>query len=98
MPLVSSVAHALHYCKGLDVFLAGTDTSSATLTWTMTELLKNSSAMGRAQNEVRGIVKGKDKVEEEDLPKLMYLKLVLKEALRLHPPAPLLVPRDRAGP
>ncbi|KAK2663612.1 hypothetical protein Ddye_002186 [Dipteronia dyeriana] len=77
-----------------DIFLAGTDTSSATLTWAMTELLKNSSAMERAQNEVRGVVKGKDKVEEDDLPKLMYLKLVLKEALRLHPPAPLLVPRE----
>ncbi|TXG50170.1 hypothetical protein EZV62_022694 [Acer yangbiense] len=77
-----------------DIFVAGTDTSSATLTWTMTELLKNSSAMERAQNEVRGVVKGKDKVEEDDLPKLMYLKLVLKEALRLHPPAPLLVPRE----
>ncbi|KAL5750645.1 hypothetical protein ACOSP7_025248 [Xanthoceras sorbifolium] len=76
-----------------DIFFAGTDTSSAMLTWTMTELVRNSSAMKRAQNEVREIVKGKDKVDEEDLSKLMYLKLVLKEALRIHPPAPLLVPR-----
>ncbi|KAK2663613.1 hypothetical protein Ddye_002187 [Dipteronia dyeriana] len=77
-----------------DMFFAGTDTSSATLAWTMTQLVRNPSAMKRAQNEVREIVKGKDKVEEDDLSKLMYLKLVLKEALRLHPPAPLLVPRE----
>ncbi|KAK4843430.1 hypothetical protein QYF36_007969 [Acer negundo] len=77
-----------------DMFFAGTDTSSATLAWTMTQLVRNPSVMKRAQNEVREVVKGKDKVEEDDLSKLMYLKLVLKEALRLHPPAPLLVPRE----
>ena len=50
--------------------------------------------MRRAQNEVRGVVKGKEVVEESDLSELVYVKLVVKEALRLHPPAPLLVPRE----
>ncbi|KAK1565602.1 hypothetical protein Q3G72_030551 [Acer saccharum] len=35
-----------------DMFFAGTDTSSATLAWTMTELVRNPSAMKRAQNEL----------------------------------------------
>ncbi|ESR53202.1 hypothetical protein CICLE_v10023490mg, partial [Citrus x clementina] len=78
----------------LDIFVAGTDTYSATLVWTMTELIRNPSVMRRAQNEVRGVVKGREVVEESDLSELMYLKLVVKEALRLHPPAPLLVPRE----
>lgn len=49
--------------------------------------------MRKTQDEVRGVVKGKGKVEESDLSKLMYLKLVIKESFRLHPPVPSLVPR-----
>lgn len=60
----------------------------------MAELIRNPSVMRRAQNEVRGVVKGREVVEESDISELMYLKLVVKEALRLHPPAPLLVPRE----
>lgn len=77
-----------------DMFLAGTDTSSTILVWIMAELIRNPSVMLRAQDEVREAVKGKAKVEESDLPKLMYLKLVVKEGFRLHPPVPLLVPRE----
>lgn len=76
------------------MFIAGTDTSSATVVWIMTELMRNPRVMRRAQNEIREVVKEKEKVEESDLSKLMYLKLVVKEALRLHPPAPLLIPRE----
>ncbi|TXG66881.1 hypothetical protein EZV62_008156 [Acer yangbiense] len=77
----------------IDIFIAGTDTSSATLVWTMTELIRNPSVMRRAQDEIRQVVNGKEMVEEDQLPKLIYLKSVIKEALRLHPPAPL-VPRE----
>ena len=76
------------------MFIAGTDTSSSTLVWIMAELIRNPSAMQRAQDEVREAVKGKAKVEESHLPKLMYLKSVVKEGLRLHPPVPLLIPRE----
>ncbi|KAF6137220.1 hypothetical protein GIB67_030984 [Kingdonia uniflora] len=77
-----------------DVFIAGTDTSSATVVWTMTELIKNPKEMDRAQEEVRRIFGTKDMIREEDLSQLSYLKLVIKESMRLHPPAPLLVPRE----
>ncbi|KAG6635049.1 hypothetical protein I3843_11G015100 [Carya illinoinensis] len=77
-----------------DMFIAGTDTSSATIVWIMSELIRNPSVMQRAQVEVREIVKGKQKVEESDLLKLIYLKSIVKEGFRLHPPAPLLVPRE----
>ncbi|CAL8158281.1 unnamed protein product [Prunus armeniaca] len=77
-----------------DMFIAGTDTSSATLVWTMAELIRNPLVLRKAQDEVRGVLKGKAKVEESDLSELMYLKLVLKESFRLHPAAPLLLPRE----
>ncbi|CAO2141186.1 unnamed protein product [Urochloa humidicola] len=77
----------------IDMFSGGSETSSTTLTWCMTELVRNPKAMAKAQAEVREAFKGKRTVTEGDLEGLTYLKLVIKEALRLHTPGPLLVPR-----
>ncbi|QCD80997.1 cytochrome P450 71A9-like [Vigna unguiculata] len=90
------IAISHHQIKGVlvDIFVAGTDTAAATMIWIMSELIRNPKAMKKAQEEVREIMKGKEMVQEIDLPNLLYLKLVVKEALRLHPPAPLLVPRE----
>ncbi|KAF8030422.1 hypothetical protein BT93_E2762 [Corymbia citriodora subsp. variegata] len=76
-----------------DMFNAGTDSASATLIWTMTELVHNPSMMRKAQEETREAAKGKLQVKESDLLGLTYLTSVIKEVLRLHPPLPLLVPR-----
>ncbi|KAL1542030.1 cytochrome P450 71A9-like [Salvia divinorum] len=82
----------------LDVFIAGTDTSVAIIIWTMAELVRNPTAMRKAQQQVREIARGKPTAEESDLPNLPYLKQVIKEAFRLHPPVPLLVPRETTEP
>lgn len=76
------------------MFAAGTDTTFITLDWAMTELLMNPTAMKRAQDEVRSIVGDRETVSESDLPHMHYLKAVIKETFRLHPPAPVLVPRE----
>lgn len=76
------------------MFNAGTGTAASTLVWIMSELIKNPSSMRKAQDEVREAAKGKQKVEEGDLSKLTYLKAVIKEGLRVHPPLPLLLPRE----
>ncbi|RWR97020.1 Cytochrome P450 71A1 [Cinnamomum micranthum f. kanehirae] len=76
------------------MFSGGTDTTAVTLEWAMAELIKHPDAMEKAQAEVRRVVGEKSKVEEEDLHQLHYLKLIIKETLRFHPVAPLLVPRE----
>ncbi|PIA58090.1 hypothetical protein AQUCO_00500197v1 [Aquilegia coerulea] len=78
----------------LDMFMAGTDTSSTVLKWTFAELLRNPRVMIKAQAEVRLHFNGKKKIDQADINELNYLKLVIKESLRLHPPTPLLVPRE----
>ncbi|PHT32000.1 hypothetical protein CQW23_28337 [Capsicum baccatum] len=76
-----------------DIFVAGTETSFIVLTLAFAEMMKNPHTMARAQSEVSQVFKGKKKYDE-DLEKLTYLNLVVKETLRLHPPAPLLLPRE----
>ncbi|KAK9757229.1 hypothetical protein RND81_01G150000 [Saponaria officinalis] len=78
----------------LDMFAGGTDTTYTVLEWAMTELLRHPEAMKKLQDEVRSITNNQAHVTEDDLDKMVYLKAVIKETLRLYPPIPLLVPRE----
>ncbi|CAA2954104.1 cytochrome P450 71A6-like [Olea europaea subsp. europaea] len=77
-----------------DIFAAGTDTIYTTLEWTIAELLRHPKVMEKLQNEVRQVARSKLDITEDDLEKLHYLKAVMQESLRLHPPFPLLLPRE----
>ncbi|XP_074585176.1 flavonoid 3',5'-hydroxylase 1-like [Curcuma longa] len=75
-----------------DLFTAGTDTSSVVVEWTLAEMLRNPAILRRLQAETEAVV-GRDRLlEESDIPKLPYLQAVCKEALRLHPSTPLMLP------
>ncbi|TKY45141.1 steroid 17alpha-monooxygenase or 17alpha-hydroxyprogesterone aldolase [Spatholobus suberectus] len=76
------------------MFAAGTETTSSILGWMMTELLRHPSVMHKLQSEVRNVVRGRTHITEEDLSSMHYLKAMVKETFRLHPPAPLLLPRE----
>ncbi|XP_042021039.1 salviol synthase-like [Salvia splendens] len=78
----------------LDMFFAGTDTSTTTIEWAMSELIRNPSKLIKAQQEVRKVFDSEGShIDEEKFHDLKYLKLIIKETLRLHPPAPLLFPK-----
>ncbi|CAN1746441.1 Premnaspirodiene oxygenase [Linum perenne] len=82
----------------LDMFTGGSDTTSSTIDWAMSEMLRNPRVLNKAQEEVRQhphlFNASKNIVEEANIGELKYLKLVIKEALRLHPPVAMLVPRE----
>nr|CAB3498495.1 unnamed protein product [Digitaria exilis] len=77
-----------------DIFGAGSETSSTTLEWAISELIKNPLVLRKAQHEVREVFKGQDNLTEDSMSKLSYMHLVIKETLRLHPPGPFLLPRE----
>lgn len=72
--------------------LASHDTIAHALTWTWTLLAANPEAEARLHAEVAEVV-GDDMASVQDLPRLTYTKNVLAEALRLFPPAWVIVRR-----
>ena len=75
------------------MFGAGTDTTSNTLEWAMTEVLRNPHTMARAKEELEKVIGKGQIVKEDDVLRLPYLLCIVKETLRMHPPVPFLLPR-----
>ncbi|KAH6799595.1 hypothetical protein C2S51_036079 [Perilla frutescens var. frutescens] len=78
----------------LDMLIAGMDTSSTTIEWVMSEVMRNPSVMKKLQQELESMVGLDEMVNESHLNKLEYLDCVVKETLRLHPVVPLLIPHE----
>lgn len=92
MKSLSFISHYyLHVWQ--DLILGGTETTSAIMEWAMAELVRHPEVMHKAQLEVREAFKGKTTIHENDITNLPYLTMVIKEVLRVRPPAPFLVPR-----
>ncbi|CAL1371326.1 unnamed protein product [Linum trigynum] len=80
----------------LELLAAVSDSTSASMEWAMAELLKNPDTMMEARREFDGKFPEGHVIKESDLADLPYLCACVKETLRLHPPAPLLLPRRAA--
>uniref|UniRef100_A0A0E0IY79 Uncharacterized protein n=1 Tax=Oryza nivara TaxID=4536 RepID=A0A0E0IY79_ORYNI len=74
----------------------GTGTLASALNWGIAELMRDLRVMTKLQGEIRKAFHGKVAVGEDDIQaaNLPYIRLFIKETLRLHPVVPLLVPRE----
>uniref|UniRef100_A0A8D1H8G7 Cholesterol 24-hydroxylase n=1 Tax=Sus scrofa TaxID=9823 RepID=A0A8D1H8G7_PIG len=68
-------------------FIAGHETSANHLAFTVMELSRQPEILARLQAEVDEVIGSKRHLDCEDLGRLQYLSQVLKESLRLYPPA-----------
>ncbi|KAK9128581.1 hypothetical protein Syun_017378 [Stephania yunnanensis] len=75
----------------LEMFIAGVETSSKALQWATAELISNPIVFDKLREEIVSLVGTTRLVQESDIPNLPYLQAVVKEALRLHAPAPLIL-------
>uniref|UniRef100_A0A0E0M9P7 Cytochrome P450 n=1 Tax=Oryza punctata TaxID=4537 RepID=A0A0E0M9P7_ORYPU len=76
---------------------AGTDTISSAFQWIMAELVKNPSVQSKLHEEIKATI-GDDheEISEEDTQKMSYLKAVILEGLRKHPPGHFVLPHKAA--
>ncbi len=59
--------------------------------WIIAELINHPNAYNKVREEIKYVVGNARLVEELDVQSLPYLQAVVKEALRLHPPVPIVV-------
>ncbi|MCO5584095.1 hypothetical protein L7F22_038018 [Adiantum nelumboides] len=74
-----------------DMFAGGIDTSTIAIEWALMELLRHPLIMRRMQEELESVVGSSRLVCESDVQQMPYLRAVVKETMRVHPVAPILL-------
>ncbi|MBP6861712.1 MAG: cytochrome P450 [Neisseriaceae bacterium] len=81
----------------MTMFLAGHETTAATLTWWAWCMASNPEYQAKARNEISHILQGKTPTHDQ-LSELNYLTQTIEETMRLYPTAPLLMTRRAIAP
>ncbi|KAH7514007.1 hypothetical protein FEM48_Zijuj11G0043000 [Ziziphus jujuba var. spinosa] len=76
----------------LELLSAGTDTTSSAVEWILVELLRNPVCMKKVKEELAREIKQEKSIKDSHLTNMPYLQACMNEAIRLHPPSPLLLP------
>ncbi|PRQ54542.1 putative cytochrome P450 [Rosa chinensis] len=80
----------------LDLFIGGTISSTETMQWAIAELINHPDVFKKVREEINSVLGNACRlVEETDIPSLPYLQAVVKEALRLYPPSPVVIRKSR---
>ncbi|XP_024015710.1 cytochrome P450 89A9 isoform X2 [Eutrema salsugineum] len=65
---------------------AATDPTATAMQWIMAIMVKYPEIQRKVYEEMKSVLAGEEEIREEDLGKLSYLKAVILESLRRHPP------------
>ncbi|OVA05257.1 Cytochrome P450 [Macleaya cordata] len=82
----------------IEILNAGTDTTATALQWIMANLVKHQDIQSKLVDEIKQVLALKstddddNEIKEEDVEKMPYLKAVVLEGLRRHPPGHFLFP------
>ncbi|KAK3748420.1 hypothetical protein QZH41_005763 [Actinostola sp. cb2023] len=68
--------------------LAGHETTSTSMSWTLYELAKHPEIQDKIRKEIKDVLKDYDDLTWSKVEQLEYLGCVIKESLRLHSPGP----------
>ncbi|XP_062395278.1 cytochrome P450 4B1 [Sardina pilchardus] len=73
----------------VDTFMfEGHDTTASGISWALYSLACNPEHQQLCREEISQVLQGKDTVDWEDLHKIPYTTMCIKESLRLYPPVP----------
>lgn len=76
-----------------EFMIGGTDTTVTTWIWTMANLVKYQHIQEKLFDEIKEVVEPDEDIEVEHLKRMPYLKAVVLETLRRHPPGHFILPR-----
>ncbi|KAI3818089.1 hypothetical protein L1987_11892 [Smallanthus sonchifolius] len=90
LPEEDELTHADMVAVLWEMIFRGTDTVAILLEWIMARMVLHQDIQAKAQDEIEELVGQHRPVQDSDIPNLGYVRAIVKEVLRLHPPGPLL--------